>query len=242
MKLLMAATLLALVSLASCRQLTGKRVRGNGTIVTESRATGAFRSVEVSGNIELVLRQDSASAVKVETDANIQPYVEVLVKDGALLVRPRDNARLKPSRKVTVYVNNPVLAGVEASGACSVKSENRIMEPGSFTIGLSGACDATLALQSPAVKAKLSGATSLQLSGETRDFSVDGSGRTTVKAFDLLSENTRIELSGAGSAQVYASVKLEVKVSGAADVEYRGNATVDQRVSGAGSVKKVADK
>jgi len=54
-----------------------------------------------------------------------------------------------------------------------------------------------------------------------------------------MAENTQVELSGAGDAQVFASVKLDVRVSGAADVKYKGNATVSQSVRGAGSVKKV---
>ena len=46
-------------------------------------------------------------------------------------------------------------------------------------------------------------------------------------------------MSGAGDAEVFASVKLDVEVSGASDVKYKGNAAVSQDVSGAGSVKKV---
>ena len=49
-----------------------------------------------------------------------------------------------------------------------------------------------------------------------------------------------MEISGAGSAQVYASVRLNAEVSGAGSVDYKGGAPVgDQHVSGAGSVHKV---
>jgi len=84
-----------------------------------------------------------------------------------------------------------------------------------------------------------SGAGSISLKGETKDFSVDGSGSTDIHCFELLAENTSVELSGAGDAQVYASVKLDVHVSGAADVKYKGNANLTKEISGAGSVKKV---
>ena len=46
-------------------------------------------------------------------------------------------------------------------------------------------------------------------------------------------------MSGACDAEVFASVKLDVKASGASDVKYKGNAAVSQHVSGAGNVKKV---
>ncbi|MBL0130494.1 MAG: DUF2807 domain-containing protein [Chitinophagaceae bacterium] len=79
----------------------------------------------------------------------------------------------------------------------------------------------------------------LHFGGDTKDFSVQGSGSTDINCFELFAENTKVELSGAGDAEVFASVKLDVHVSGAADVKYKGNANVSQEVSGAGSVKKV---
>jgi hypothetical protein len=49
-----------------------------------------------------------------------------------------------------------------------------------------------------------------------------------------------VEISGAGSAQVFASVRLNAEVSGAGSVDYKGGApAVDQHVSGAGSVHRV---
>ena len=56
---------------------------------------------------------------------------------------------------------------------------------------------------------------------------------------DLLTENTRVDISGASSADVFASVKLDVQASGASGVKYRGAAAVTQDVSGASNVKKV---
>ena len=82
----------------------------------------------------------------------------------------------------------------------------------------------------------------LHLTGETKDFNVDGSGAQSIKCFELMAENAHVEMSGAGDAEVFASVKLDVHVaSGASDVKYKGNATVSQNVSGAGSVKKADD-
>jgi len=55
----------------------------------------------------------------------------------------------------------------------------------------------------------------------------------------MKAENTKVDISGAGSAEVYASVKLDAEVSGAGSIKYKGNAgNVIQQVSGAGSVKK----
>ncbi len=65
------------------------------------------------------------------------------------------------------------------------------------------------------------------------------SGSTDIKCMELMAENVDVHITGAGDAEVFASVKLDVSVSGAGNVKYKGNAVVNKSVSGAGSVKKV---
>jgi hypothetical protein len=78
------------------------------------------------------------------------------------------------------------------------------------------------------------------LKGQTRDVDLDLTGAGHAHCYDLLAENTKVDISGAGSADVYASVKLDAQVSGAGSVNYKGNAAnVNQHVSGAGSITKV---
>ena len=85
----------------------------------------------------------------------------------------------------------------------------------------------------------LSGSGQINLKGETQNFRLDLSGAADAKCFDLLSEYTSVHISGAGAAEVFASVRLEAKVSGAGAVQYKGNPSfVTQNVTGAGSVKK----
>jgi hypothetical protein len=95
-------------------------------------------------------------------------------------------------------------------------------------------------VDAPRIKAEVSGSGSIYLKGQTKDVYLDLTGAGHAHCFDLLSESTKVDISGAGSAEVYASVKLEADVSGAGNVKYKGNATdVKQNVSGAGSVQKV---
>jgi hypothetical protein len=94
-------------------------------------------------------------------------------------------------------------------------------------------------LDAPKIKTELTGASSLKLKGKTRDFSVEGSGASKIRCGDLLAENVTVEISGAGNAEVYASVNLNAQVSGAGDIKYRGNAAVTKDINGAGSVTKI---
>jgi hypothetical protein len=64
------------------------------------------------------------------------------------------------------------------------------------------------------------------------------SGAGDFDAYDLISRNAEIDLSGAGSARVYATEDLDVSISGAGSVRYRGEPSVHKSISGLGSLKR----
>jgi uncharacterized protein YaiE (UPF0345 family) len=137
-----------------------------------------------------------------------------------------------------VYVSATTFKRFEASGACNIFSEGKVTSSSDIDLGLSGSCDATMDINAPKISADVSGACTVKLQGQTKDFKLSGSGSTDVKCFDLIAENVELDISGAGDAEVYASVKLSGSISGAADVHYKGAAQTDIHTSGASSVKK----
>lgn len=229
----------SIILLASCTFVTGKRVRGNGNIKTESRNEHGFENIDVSGAIDVYAKQDSVQSVKVEADENLQQYIEVFLDRTTLIIRPKRGYNLKSAKSIKVYVSGPSFRHFEASGACNIYSENKLSGSDEVYIDLSGASDIKMELKASKINVELSGASNVSLSGEAKDLRVDGSGACKIRCIGLMTENTYVDLSGAGNAEVYASVKLDVHVSGAADVKYKGNAAVSQDISGAGSVKKV---
>ncbi|MES1218200.1 MAG: head GIN domain-containing protein [Bacteroidota bacterium] len=239
MKRLLFLLIFPIVLFTSCRGIFGKRVNGDGNLKTESRSPGQFDEVEVSGSIDLYVKQDSARSVKIEADANLMEYIEVFTEADKLVVRTRNGFNLRPTQDIKVYVSSPVYKKFELSGACDIYSENQIVSSDAIELGMSGSCDGKIDVKTPKVSTDLSGACSIEIKGETKELTAGGSGSTTFKCFGLMAENVSVDISGAGDAEVYASVKLDVDVSGAAGVKYKGNASVSQKVTGAGSVKKV---
>ena len=230
---------LLVIFFTSCNYVLRNQVHGNGNIKTESRTAGQFNSIDVSSSIDVYVKQDSVASIKIEADENLMEYIQVIDDGGVLRIHPDEGYNLRPSKSIKVYVSSPAYKSFEASGACNIYSENKITSSDIIDIDLSGSCDAKLELNAPNVNADLSGACNIELKGETKEFKVGGSGSTGIKSMELLAENVDVDISGAGEADVYASVKLNVEVSGAGSVKYKGNATVSQNVSGAGSVKKV---
>ena len=225
---------------SSCKYVIGKRINGNGKVITQSRTFSGFTRVDVSSAIDLYVKQDSVFSVKVETDENLQQHIIIEQDGNTLRIKQQNNTNLDATGKIKVYVSAPLFKSLEASGACDIIGENVLTATDEISIDVTGASDAELELKAPKVSAEMTGASNVKLKGQTKDLHIEGTGASHAKCYELLSENADVDVTGASSAEVFASVKLKAEASGASNIRYKGNATmVSQSASGAGSVKKV---
>ena len=231
--------LLGILLLASgCRQISGIRERGSGNIKAETRNASGFTNIDVSGAIDVYIKQDSTTSVKVETDDNLLQYVEVETSGSTLEIYTERGVWLRPSNKIKVYVSTPSFKEFTVSGASSISSENLITSTEALHVGLSGASDGKFEFDAPKITVDLSGASEVSIRGKTKDFEAGGSGASHIRCYELLAENTNVDLSGASEAEVYASIRLKGEASGASSVDYKGSASANVEKSGASSVKK----
>jgi hypothetical protein len=213
---------------------------GNGNIIREDRTVSNFRELEVHGAFDVYLSQGDLQPVRIETDENLIPYVETIQEGDKLVIRNKDGYSLDPSKKLIVHVMAPVYESIEVSGASNVLGQNKINNDEDLDLDISGAGDIKLEVDAPNIDIKISGSGKAILEGETRKLDLKLSGAGSARCFKLLSEITKVDISGAGNAEVFASDQLEANVSGAGSVKYKGGAKkVKQDVSGAGTVKLV---
>ena len=223
---------------SGCREMAGRRVRGSGNIKTENRNETGFNSIDVSGAIDVYVKQDSTTSVKVEADDNILEFIEVHTDGSTLEIHTEGNIRLKPSHKIKVYVSNPEYKDLRVSGASNIYSENEITSPDALNGEISGASEGRLEVNAPKVSVNLTGASNANIKGKTKDFEGGASGASEIRGFDLLTENAEVDASGASNIEIYASVKIGGQASGASSVNYKGNAQSSVEKSGASSVNK----
>ena len=231
----------AVIIFSSCREVFAKRIRGNGNIVTKTRSVSSdFNSVHLSGgNIDVYAKQDSTPGISVVADENLQEYIDIDINGGVMHIHPREGYKLTSRERLKVYVSSPAYREFESSGAGDIFSEGQIHSTEMLSFDLSGNTDIKMNVDAPKVTAELSGAGNINLQGQTKDFDVSVSGSADIKCFDLRAENVKVHISGAGDAEVFASVKLDAHVSGAGDIRYKGNPPqVIHNTSGAGSIQK----
>ena len=206
---------------------------------TEDRSLGNFSAISSYGPYNVYLTQDSGFKVSVEADDNLLPFIDTYVEGGELKIRTKEGYNLRESREISIHVSAPSFSALKSVGSGNIISQNKINNSTPVSIEATGSGDIKANLNAPEVKAEVLGSGNISLEGETKTFNGNITGSGNIKAFDLKSENSDIEILGSGNADVYASVKLSVEVNGSGDVNYKGNGQVASNIHGSGSVKKV---
>jgi hypothetical protein len=239
MKQLLFFILVASISLPSCWDAFGKRVRGNGNVTTENRSIDNFTGISSHGAFDVLLVQDSTYKVSIEAEDNLLPYIETYVEDGTLKIRTKDGYNLHNTRALKVHVSAPTFTTIKSVGSGDIIAENKINNTAAMELETTGSGNIKANLNAPEIKAEVTGSGSINLQGETRTFNGEILGSGDIRAYDLKSENVGVDIRGSGNVEVFASVKLSVDISGSGDVKYKGAGQVASSIHGSGSVRKV---
>ncbi len=223
--------LFAVSILSSCNQR-----RGSGNIIREKRQTGNFTEISVSGAFTVEVKTGAVTEVEVESDDNVIRFIETKVSGNTLKIRTKNGNGFNDAH-FKVYITAPEINKIKSSGASNIKVTDQLKSNRKISLDVSGAAGIDASVDAPEIYAEVSGAGNIELSGRTRDYKAKVSGSGTIKSGNLQSENTTVDVSGAGTARVHASVRLNAKASGAGNIHYKGGATVEQKISGAGSIK-----
>jgi hypothetical protein len=85
-----------------------------------------------------------------------------------------------------------------------------------------------------------SGSSDVDVAGTAKRQFLSISGSSKINAFDLKSEESKVNISGSGNVNINVTQSLEARVSGSGDIRYRGNPDIRNiQVSGSGNIKKV---
>ena len=158
----------------------------------------------------------------------------IFVQDGKLTARY--NNSWKKRQRMDIDITMPDLAGVDFSGAVDAEIDDFQNLP-SIEIDLSGASQCDFEGTGTTLKFEINGASQLNVFGKMKFLDGEASGASQLNAFDLETEESDLDVSGASNARVWVTRLLDVKASGASNVRYRGNPKVEKEVSGGSSVR-----
>jgi hypothetical protein len=221
----------------SCKFFGGKRVNGNGNVVTRDISVAEFNSIEAGSAMQIRIKQGPAS-VQLKTDENLQEYFTIKVDGKTLVIEQKSGYSLSSKEEIIVYISAPTFENLSVGGASKLISEGLITAD-EIELHGSGANRFDMELKASKVLADFSGSSTLNLKGSANDFVTDASGASKIYCLEFITQEADVDVSGASHAELAVEKELKVDASGASHVEYKGNANVKQNSSGASNVKKI---
>ena len=256
---LMVATAMLVATMATAAE-------GSATIVTETYPIKSnYTAISVTNMIEVVLLDAPKNSIRVETDERLMPYLQIVVKNGVLVLNFDDHREVERLRKrnlnladTRVYVSArgvdtftasgmsefeadmPIAAStitISASGMSSIDFER--VECKTFSLSISGKTEVDAQVQADKCNISVSGMSEVDLEGRTDRLSLRLSGMSEVSLEELHARTAKVSVSGMSSAEVYATESITGGVSGMSDLTTFGSANVNVSTSGGGSHKHV---
>jgi hypothetical protein len=206
----------------------------------EMRQVGDFEGIEVSSAIDLQLSQGNENSVAISAPGvENRAGIKTEVRKGILHIWYENKKWFKGNgRKIRAYVSAKTLKLVSASGACDVVVNGELKSE-ELSIKLSGASDFKGTVRASNLKINLSGASDIVVRGSAANVSIDASGASHFKGFDLVTDNCRVDASGATDIKITVNKVLNAEASGATNIDYMGTGMIgDLKTSGASNIRK----
>lgn len=241
---IIAFVVVVLAALGAMFALSHTRSNSPVEVVSEVRAAAGFRRIDIQGHVDVTLVQGAKEGVMVEAPATLLRRIRTEVRDGTLVIEAAQEHRgwgwltgsgtSKPAR---LTVNLRELDKVEAAGAVNISAGS--LKANALYLDVAGATKLRIDdLQATQLRLDGAGATKADIRGKVARQDIDLSGAGSYDAGQLVSDDARVDVSGAGKALVNVRKTLKVDIAGAGKVEYIGDPELRQSISGVGKVTK----
>jgi hypothetical protein len=230
--------LLALLLIAAAPAVWAETVVGSGKPASETRPTGEFNAIGLSGGMALKLRQGSPASVVVHGDSNLLPLIETVIEgDKALKLRLKRVVSVRSRVPLLVEVVAPQVQAVASAGSGDIEID--AMKVPRLSLSIKGSGDLrAYGLNTGDLAISVAGNSDLKLAGQSSRLAIEVSGSGNVDASELHCDDVTVGIAGSGDAMVHASRKLVASIAGSGAIRYSGDPSVQQSIAGSGSVRK----
>ena len=228
----------AALALAGCHFGGRAESRDAGPQTSRTYQVGQFDKIEVMGPYDVAVTTGGATNVAASGGANLLDETEVVVEDGALVIRPKKHKGKRFSwngGKANFAVNVEALRGasIAGSGDVSVDKVDGDFESevaGSGSIGVA-------AMNGGKAKVAIAGSGEVTAAGQVQELEVDIAGSGDVNLAALTAKTAEISIAGSGNVRANATETADVNIMGSGDVELGGGAKCNVSKAGSGNVR-----
>ncbi len=188
---------------------------GSGVPATQARSVTPFRSIDLAGSNNVVIRVGGKQSVLVRADDNLLDRVTTEVQSGELVIANTPGS-LTAKSPMSVEVNVPTLTALTLTGSGNIVVDD---------------------IRAENLKVRLPGSGTLTGSGTATRLDVTVSGSGAVQFTRLVANDVSAGVSGSGSIFITATKTLDASVSGSGVIIYVGNPQdVTKSVTGSGAI------
>jgi len=216
-------------------------IRGSGNIVSRVFEFKDFTRLETSSAFKVEVVRGGTYSVSITADDNLFEFIRVNEADGVLKIDMLPGYSYFPSALVA-RVAMPDLYSVNAYGACELEISSfdfdhnfHASASGASSIEFAGLKAANITMEAGTasringvitgldMNLKASGASRITLSGQARNLNMDVSTASNLDLSGMIAEDAMVGLSGASSALVNLTGRLDAGLTGASNLKYFGD-------------------
>ena len=212
------------------------RIKGSGPLSTEEYAVQDFARISISIPGNVIITQGDTESLSIEAQSNLFPYLEVAVIGDRLRIEAEDDVELDPTRDITIELTLTNLSEINFAGEGIIRIDT--LNTSSLSINFAGSGDVEInQLTTDLFELILAGSGDIFVAGTTteQDLTIAGEGIIESRSFE--SQDTRVNITGSGSAFLNVTETLQVNITGQGTVRYLGNPSVESSILGEGSVE-----
>jgi hypothetical protein len=235
-----ATTLIVLVCfLSSCDLIIGRRVKGNGNIITQERSIRTAHKIKLAGSYDVELTKSSSPSLKINADDNLMSHIITENEGDWLVIKSREHEHLVPTDKIKIFISTEDLEAIELAGSGNIRGNDKFSTDNNLVLKIAGSGSMDLQIHSPKVKAEIAGSGNVNISGETKDQEISIAGHGDYLGENLKAENTTVRIAGSGNVKIFADNTLDIHIAGSGSVFYKGNPKISQHIAGSGEIKQL---
>jgi len=200
-------------------------IKGEGSIILQQRPAKSFNRIDITGNINLVLTQDTVEKISIEGGEGIIANVSTEIKDNVLTIKNTTTCKWlrHPSEKIIIYLSVRDLVRLNYNGSGSVTSTNKIIADGITFYTDRGAGNIDIDLEAKRVYAYIyTDATDMIFRGKSDSCYVYTGERGTIDFRNFIVKHQQVGYGSIRDGYVHATESLNVIMYFKGTLFYRG--------------------
>jgi hypothetical protein len=217
-------------------------IKDSGPAVTQEFQVTPFTKIHLKGGGIVNLVQGNTNSLVVKAPQSILDQLQAKVDGDELLIDFKDTTiAFSTNRDISYTITFTTLEDFVLDGGAEIKAENLELDRVSFTLNGGAKLDLKK-LNANSLNVTINGGASVNIAGKVTEQSVQISGAGAYLTPELYSDVAKVQLDGAGAAEVWAKTSLDARLTGIGKISYWGNPEVKQTITGLGELEHKGDK